>query len=190
MSEPLRRHFVQEPPIDLKKQFNDFACVSLILRKRADAMDLAFIRRAKNPKDPWSGHVAFPGGRAEKTDANDLATALRETLEEVGWRLTTENFLGYLTDLQARSRGGMLPFFLRPLVFFVEEEVPLDKFDPLEVEEVFWVSLDHLADIRNRTSISMPSRGDDLPGIKFPEGSILWGLTYMVTKEFLEKVRL
>ncbi len=184
----MKKLFEKNPPVDLRKQFNDFACVSLILRRREDTLDLAFIRRAQNPNDPWSGHVAFPGGRAEKTDPHDFATATRETLEEVGWKLSEENLLGYLTDLQARSRGGMLPFFLRPLVFLVTEEQPLDKFDPLELEEVFWISIDHLSDIRNRTSISVPSRGDDLPGILFPNGSILWGLTYIITRELLDKL--
>lgn len=184
----LRNLFAEKPPLDLKQSYEDFACVSLILREGSDGLELAFIRRARNPQDPWSGHVAFPGGRAEQTDAHDLETALRETREEVGWELSAAHFLGYLTDLQARSRAGMLSFFLRPLVFRVEGELPLDTFDPREVEEVFWVSIAHLNDIRHRTSINVPSRGFDLPGIRFPEGSVLWGLTYMITQELLEKL--
>ena len=180
--------FPKTPPLDLKAQFSDFACVALILRERREGLELAFIRRAQNPNDPWSGQIAFPGGRAEKTDPGDLETALRETFEEVGWTLTENHFQGYLTDLQARSRGGMLAFFLRPLVFLVEEELPLDQLDPLEVEEVFWMPLTHLTNPTNKTTINVPLRGGDLPGIQFPKDGILWGLTYMITQELLEKI--
>lgn len=183
------RRFSQEPPQDLKKRFDDFACVSLILNTQEKIPEIAFIRRALNPKDPWSGHIAFPGGRAEKSDPSDLATALRETKEEVGWDLSEKNFLGYLTDIQARNRSGFQSFFLRPLVFSVSEPLPLNRFDPLEVAEVMWISLMHLQQDQFKTTLSIAGRGDQLPGIQFPNGSVLWGLTYQIIQELIEKLK-
>ncbi len=46
--------------------------------------DLLFIRRAEKSGDPWSGHMAFPGGHMESSDASLLAAAIRETQEEIG----------------------------------------------------------------------------------------------------------
>lgn len=186
--ERLTQIFSQNPSNDLSKTISDYACVSLILKKSFDHFELAFIRRAHNPQDPWSGQIAFPGGRREKEDANDIATALRETREEVGWQLKESDFLGFLSDVQARSRSGILNFFLRPLVFYVSADQPLDQIDPKEVDQVFWISHEYLENPKHKTSVDIPSRGFDLPGIKLPTGDTLWGLTYMVTQEILQKL--
>ncbi|KAJ2898123.1 hypothetical protein IWW38_001489, partial [Coemansia aciculifera] len=62
---------------------------------------LLLIQRAKYPGDPWSGHIGFPGGKREPTDASDQATAEREVLEELGIDLTSVRdfvHLGRLDD--------------------------------------------------------------------------------------------
>src|SRR5258706_15931093 len=41
------------------------AAVALILRDGPQGIEVLFIRRAEHPQDPWSGQMAFPGGRAE-----------------------------------------------------------------------------------------------------------------------------
>ena len=187
-SNKLKQFFPQSPPVDLKLNVSDFACVSLIIRSKEEDYELAFIRRAHNPKDAWSGHIAFPGGRKEDHDRDDLATSIRETFEEVGWSLSENQFIGFLADIQARNKTGVLNFFLRPLAFYVEQGFAQTKLDPHEVDEVFWVSVKYLDDIRNRHPISIPGRGLNLPGIKLPSGDILWGLTYMITQELLLKI--
>ena len=56
------------------------AAVALIFRAGESGMpELLFIRRADYPADPWSGQVAFPGGREESGDVNLANTAIRET---------------------------------------------------------------------------------------------------------------
>ena len=45
----------------------------------------AALRRTSREGDKWSGHVAFPGGKREAEDADDRATAARETKEALGW---------------------------------------------------------------------------------------------------------
>ncbi|MGB5283894.1 MAG: NUDIX domain-containing protein, partial [Polyangiales bacterium] len=67
-----------------------WAAVAMLLREGASGPEVFFIRRAEHPRDPWSGHMAFPGGRRDAGDATLLDTAMRETREEVGVDLSRE----------------------------------------------------------------------------------------------------
>ena len=59
------------------------AAVALVLRENAGDPEILLIRRAERKGDPWSGHMAFPGGREDARDESLLETALRETREEL-----------------------------------------------------------------------------------------------------------
>ncbi|NJK89114.1 MAG: NUDIX domain-containing protein, partial [Myxococcales bacterium] len=54
------------------------AAVALCLKAEPE-LSILFIRRAQSPTDPWSGHMAFPGGRVEPDDRGPLGAAMRET---------------------------------------------------------------------------------------------------------------
>src|SRR5688500_11808432 len=78
------------------------AAVALVLRDGPQGLELLFIRRAEHPLDPWSGQIAFPGGRAEPGDADLRTTAIRETAEELGFDLAADaEYLGHLDEVQA-----------------------------------------------------------------------------------------
>src|SRR4051812_5322491 len=83
------------------------AAVAAILRESptTGGVELFFIRRAEHPQDPWSGHVAFPGGRRDPEDVTLLATAIRETREEVGIDLTISDVVARLPDIPAVTRS-------------------------------------------------------------------------------------
>ena len=69
------------------------AAVSIIIVKPNAPHDaqVLLIERSKNKNDPWSGHMAFPGGRYQDNDQDILSTAIRETLEEIGLDLRKES---------------------------------------------------------------------------------------------------
>lgn len=73
--------------------------------------EVLFIKRAGRKGDRWSGHVALPGGKRDPPDADDLVTAIRETKEEVGLDLTSEDCLhvGNLPERVVTTTWGREP---------------------------------------------------------------------------------
>jgi 8-oxo-dGTP pyrophosphatase MutT (NUDIX family) len=136
------------------------------------------IQRAIHPADPWSGHLAFPGGRKDLTDTDLLHTAVRETWEEIGVHLDPQRqLLGKLDPLTAR--GARLPgLVIEPFVF----EVPhRDVFaiDTTEVAQAFWVPIGPLTRGERNTSVDIQRDGSryKLPGYQVGQ-QVLWGMTY------------
>ena len=82
--EALSRH---QPTLVAREPDHAEAAVALVLAGPEDDLSLCAIRRAEHPLDPWSGHMALPGGRASAEDSGPRAVAERETLEEVGLAL-------------------------------------------------------------------------------------------------------
>lgn len=156
------------------------AAVAAILRNspRTEATEILFIRRADRQDDPWSGHMAFPGGRREELDVSLVATAVREVEEEIGLDLQTHGrLLGRLPDLPARARGRSVGMVVTPFVFGLEAEPPIRT--NAEVAEVIWTPLAPLA--RGERSGVFPydheGQALQLPCV-FVEGRVVWGLTY------------
>jgi len=112
------------------------AAVAIALRDGDDGLEALFIHRAVRVGDTWSGQIAFPGGRREPGDADLLATAIRETLEEIGVDLSGAERLGILDDLHPRT-PVLPPVVVRPFVFALTER-PTIVPNP-EVQEAFWV---------------------------------------------------
>ena len=113
------------------------AAVAVILHDGDDGLEALFIRRAVRAGDTWSGQIAFPGGRRDPGDADLLATAIRETMEEVGVDLSAAERLGVLDDLYPRT-PVLPPVVVRPFVFALTAR-PTIVAGP-EVQDTFWVS--------------------------------------------------
>ncbi len=112
------------------------AAVAVILHEGDEGLEALFIHRAVRAGDTWSGQIAFPGGRREAGDMDLRATAIRETLEEVGVDLTGAERLGVLDDLHPRT-PVLPPVVVRPFVFALTER-PSIVVSP-EVQDAFWV---------------------------------------------------
>ena len=112
------------------------AAVAVLLTPEPDAILL--IRRAERTGDPWSGQMGLPGGRSSDIDAGLLETAIRETHEEVGIRVTPGDLVGTLHDVAPRS-PHLPPLMVRPFVFFLPRR-PLVQ-PNAEVADHLWVEL-------------------------------------------------
>ncbi|MCY3764499.1 MAG: CoA pyrophosphatase [Gemmatimonadetes bacterium] len=159
------------------------AAVAMVLRQREEAVHLLFIERSQREDDPWSGHVAFPGGRVEPGDVNSRTAAERETREELGLDLGKAEYLGRLDDVT----GATLPILVSGFVYKVETR---DRLHPNhEVKAAFWVQLNVLADPGRHRERSF--RIDDaerrfstidLPGSR---QRVLWGISYRLVSQLL-----
>jgi 8-oxo-dGTP pyrophosphatase MutT (NUDIX family) len=183
----LRRRLESRTPIAISARQR--ASVAIILGHSDGALHVLFIRRAEHPEDPWSGHMALPGGRRESSDADDLATAKRETLEEVGLDLSAEaQPLGQLDDVAAVARGRSMDLAITPFVFSVETVTPVVP--TAEVVAAYWAPLLPLYDRQSATTHEV-----DLPEgrVRHPawvvEGNVVWGLTYRMMDSLLSIMR-
>ncbi|HEY8271260.1 MAG TPA: CoA pyrophosphatase [Pseudobdellovibrionaceae bacterium] len=188
----------QGPHTDLSKTFSKASGVALLLCNTGanteidplSRLELLFIKRATNPKDHWSGHIAFPGGKQDEGDPSLLAACLREVQEEVGLHLSEDSLIGFLDDLQARKHGNLLEFYIRPFVFSLKEK-PFVKAVADEVEKTLWVPLNYLTDTKNHITYTL-TRDQiklELPGIQLPDGEVLWGLTYTMVQNLLRNLQ-
>ena len=170
------------------KGFRKRAAVALILQLRDGELGVFMIKRSEREGDPWSGQMAFPGGRMEEDDRHGLDTARRETEEEIGLYLgAQEPCIGRLSDINAvnkRFRNGLL---VTPYVFHLKRGV---NFHPNgEVAEVVWVPLEFLIDTDNRTEMVWEKAGIKvrLP-CYFYEGRRIWGLSLLMLDELMDIV--
>lgn len=160
------------------------ASVALILAGSGADLSLCAIRRAEHPLDPWSGHMALPGGRVDPGDPHSRAAAERETLEEVGLALEDAHWIGALSEMQVRLGGSDRRMVLSPFVYDLGEE--LLPFAPNhEVAEVFWIPLAHLWDPNNMSRLEWERQGTRLlyPAIRY-QGHSIWGITFRVLTLF------
>jgi 8-oxo-dGTP pyrophosphatase MutT (NUDIX family) len=148
-----------------------------------DPDSLLLIRRAERVGDPWSGHMALPGGRQGAEDADLVATAIRETEEEVGVSPGRAQLAGSLDDVVPRT-PVLPPIAVRPYVFVLASR-PTLRLNP-EVAAVRWVSLDHLLDAGSQETIEMEIRGEPrrFAAYRVNEG-IVWGLTERILSDLL-----
>jgi len=163
------------------------AAVALVFRDTASGagLELLFIRRAEYENDPWSGHIGFPGGRAEAGDASAEATAVRETREETGLDLGQDGEpLGALDDVQAMARGRPVDLVIAPRVFRLRHR--LEGASSHEVVSLHWLGFERLRadEVRSTLEYSHEGRMLELPCLRV-DGLVIWGLTYRMLQGLL-----
>lgn len=162
-----------------------WAAVAVILTPDPDSALL--IRRAERSGDPWSGHMALPGGRQDPTDADLITTAIRETAEEVGLGLGPRHLIGSLDDVVPRT-PALPPIAVRPYVFALDRRPELSLNS--EVAAARWVPIDLLLLADNYHTIRLEIRGEsrEFPAYRVDD-SVVWGLTERILSGLLRHLR-
>jgi 8-oxo-dGTP pyrophosphatase MutT (NUDIX family) len=158
------------------------AAVALVLARRPEP-SLLLVRRRERVGDPWSGHMALPGGYSSTTDATLEVTAVRETMEETGIDLAAGGeLIGALDDLSPRS--PYLPLIVvRPFVFAVDTVQPAAA--SAEVDEVVWLKVAELFDAANQKPLTFafPDGPRTFDSLQL-RGYTIWGLTERILTQF------
>ncbi|MFK8018347.1 MAG: CoA pyrophosphatase [Pseudomonadales bacterium] len=177
----------------LGRRYMARAAVTMILRESrtnnavAGSFDVLMMRRADRKGDPWSGHMAFPGGKMDSVDESTFETSLRELAEETGIPspATTLESVGRLSDVLTRNHSGKRPMAVTPFVFHLVEDV---EFNPNhEVAELIWVPVDYIRNASHRETMHWEFKGAtiNLP-CYFYEGRRIWGLSLTMLDELLK----
>lgn len=162
-----------------------WAAVAIVLTPDPDAILL--IRRADRIGDPWSGHMALPGGRCEPGDEDLVATVIRETSEEVGICLYRENLAGSLDDVVPRTKV-LPPIAVRPYVF-LEPARPVLVLNP-EVASARWVRIDEVLypGAHHAVRLEVAGQSREVEAYQL-EDAIIWGMTERILTGLLQQIR-
>jgi len=162
------------------------AAVALIFRAGDDGSpELLFIKRAEYPGDPWSGQIAFPGGREESGDSSLQETAMRETREETGVDLAHEGMvIGVLDDLRP-LRVRLPAVVVRPYVAVVQRDEALELSS--EVALAFWIPFGQLVEKESWREDTVFARGVQINARVFRhDDHVIWGMTERILAQLLE----
>lgn len=166
------------------------AAVAVVLREENAGAEFVVIHRAHRGGDPWSGHMALPGGRQHASDRDLFMTATRETREEIGVDLERcGELLGHLDDLRAIGRGRPLDLIITPFVCAVTAPVELTP-NHREVQSAFWVPLASLRRHDTRGIFRHRHGGQEIEHPAFIyQGRTIWGLTHRILSGLLDVLR-
>lgn len=185
--EQIRARLAMRRPALIAERKVARASVALVLGGGESDVELLLIQRAARDDDPWSGHIALPGGRRDPGDTDATATAVRETREEVGIDLAADGEpIGRLDELRAVARHRPLGLVISPVVFALRCPVPL-ALSAREVESAAWVPLSFFASPGARATHRRTLDGITSEFSAFRYGQYtIWGLTHRVLAGFLE----
>lgn len=164
------------------------AAVTLLLTpepERPDDIEILFGLRAEVEGDPWSGHVALPGGREDPGDEDLIDTARRELREETAIELPRDAMVGRLDDLHPQA-VHLPSIVVSPFVAWLPER-PVVR-ENCELAGHLWIPIGELADPRRRSSLRREGPTPrEFETIEYA-GAVVWGMTFAIATDFLRRI--
>ncbi|MBT3475899.1 CoA pyrophosphatase [bacterium] len=190
--ENLKNHFLNKYKFVLipESKITVQSSVSIVIRKINSKYEILFIKRTTKDSDKFSGHMAFPGGVREKVDKSSLATAIRETKEEIGLDLKLDcDILGRFSDYQPVNPEAN-KFIVSPFIFYLNKpDVELVRCED-EVEEIVWIPIDILlTNLTNSNRIGTRYEKPYKDNVFLYHGYKIWGMTGKMIYAFLHEIK-
>ncbi|MFL2791141.1 MAG: CoA pyrophosphatase [Paracoccaceae bacterium] len=156
------------------------AAVLIPIVERNNGLKVILTKRSNNLKQ-HPGQVSFPGGKSEKTDKSLVATALRETREEIGINNKNVEILGQLSKHVTITGFKITPFIGKIRTGFST------KIQTSEVSEIFEVPLSYLSNPKNFRVESVKWKGKKRFFYSIPYGPYyIWGATARILKNLAD----
>ena len=180
MSPPLRKKYTTE---DILQYNPKESAVMVLFYEKNEETYIAFTQRHEY-NGAHSGQISLPGGKKDKEDIDLKATAIRETLEEIGIIVPRENIISDLTWLYVPPSN----FIIYPFVSYLEEEPRFVK-EEKEVKEILEI---RLQDFLNNAHKKKYLYKNEKLGISFDSpsyeinGKTIWGATAMILSELID----
>jgi 8-oxo-dGTP pyrophosphatase MutT (NUDIX family) len=177
--------FVAEPALNLDRREPVPAAVLVPMVVRHERLQLLLTLRTAHLND-HAGQISFPGGRVDADDADPVATALRETEEEIGLARRHVEVIGCLPDYQTGTG-----FRVTPVAALVHPPFDLEA-DSFEVAEIFEVPMAFLMNGANhqRRSAVFPNRPGRRSFYTMPyEQYFIWGATAAMLRNLYHFLR-
>ncbi len=152
------------------------AAVAILIRPTGEDLEVFIVKRAEVDGDPWSGDMAFPGGKKAAQDHGVLDAAVREVMEETGIDLKPLTPLGYMQPLTSLVRQT---FKVQPIVYLLEGESPIRL--NYELTKYMWTPIDELRKLKSRAVV----KGFDSPIYKIGD-DVVWGLTCRMLDQLID----
>jgi len=161
------------------------AAVAALLHDEPAGPRVLLMKRVERAGDPWSGHISLPGGGHDTSDPDLLATAIRETREELGIDLTGTRVLGNLPALSPMSSGPS-GIEVTPFVFVTRAAV--EATPGPEAASAFWLPVELAASGALDSTYTYPGTERTFPSWSY-DGHVIWGLTWRILGDLLAASR-
>lgn len=155
---------------------NANAAVAILFRKVDGELELLLVKRAEVLGDPWSGDIAFPGGKRAPQDRDIMHTVVREVREETNIDLEANTFLGKMNTVFSTVRPE---YSILPLIFL--QKMELDIRINEELTSFLWTPFNKLERSRGQTMI----KNFEVSVFHVNE-EVVWGLTYRIIEKLLK----
>jgi 8-oxo-dGTP pyrophosphatase MutT (NUDIX family) len=177
-----RRALAEYRPLELDPNSRRMAGVLLLLHHLDGEDHLVFQQRTERVRH-HKGEISFPGGARDPEDRDLLATALRETHEEIGVGPELVEVYGQLDDTETRGSG----YLIRPFVGAAATGIELTFTEAeREVRELLHVPVSHLLSEESHTWKVVDADGSPTPTAAYSwEDHVIWGATARVLGQFL-----
>ncbi len=152
------------------------AAVAILVKPKQNDIELFLVKRAEVDDDPWSGDMAFPGGKKNLQDQTLVDTVEREVLEETNIDLHKIDVIGFMEPIYSSVRKSLA---VQPVVYRFDEypDVHLNY----ELTKYLWAPLSEIKNGKTEAIV----KGWEGPVYQV-QGETVWGLTFRMLEKMLK----